>query len=149
MYIQPSKIELTDHPKKRLILTDNQFSKALKNRDFSFLKEKYITIRQLLQCVGTEIVRHNLGEDFWVKRILIMDRPTIISDLRFESELKAVKEKGGTIIFVDNPKCEPSNHESESAVLQMLENQEFDYVIENNGSMKDLFNRVLNIYKQW
>ncbi len=84
----------------------------------------------------------------------------IITDMRFPNELKAVKDRGGITIRInrpcstcglyDNELCsnsfhlEKSTHKSETS----LDNAQFDYVIENNGSIEDLFKKVENICKQ-
>lgn len=78
-----------------------------------------------------------------------------ITDMRFPNELEAVKSRKGISIRInrtlstDNPKelserlatALTSEHESEKA----LDNAEFDYTIENNGSMEDLVNKVREI----
>ena len=91
----------------------------------------------------------------------------IITDMRFPNELKAVKDRGGISIRVnrqkqcgscentftskgDCPYCGSGNwvygyiddtHESETA----LDNHNFDYVIDNDGSISDLIAKVKEI----
>lgn len=82
----------------------------------------------------------------------------IITDVRFPNELEAVKKRGGISIRVNrNPFkwIEPDEyevetgkkveriieHESETA----LDNAEFDYVIENDGTIEDLIQKVKEI----
>ena len=84
----------------------------------------------------------------------------IISDTRFPNELKAVKDRGGISIRVNsnfnyvssnaaiykgpskgNRKVEPVEHESETA----LDNAEFDYTIDNNGTLLELVEKVKEI----
>lgn len=55
-------LEITDTPDN--ILDEDSFIKMLNKKDFSFLKTHFITIRQLLQCFGTEIVRGLFGNAF-------------------------------------------------------------------------------------
>ena len=50
-------------PELNKVLYDNKFSKAVAAKDFSFLQTHYITIRQLLQCFGTEIMRGYFGDN--------------------------------------------------------------------------------------
>jgi hypothetical protein len=88
----------------------------------------------------------------------------IITDLRFENELKAVKDKGGITIRINRdlpcevckktkaeqrrklcyeitcPNGRPK-HESETA----LDNAEFDYTIQNDGTIEDLILKVKEI----
>lgn len=75
----------------------------------------------------------------------------IITDMRFPNELKAVKDKGGISIRVNRPYTTVINgngipatfnhnqfHESETA----LDSAEFDFVIENSGSIEELIEKV-------
>jgi hypothetical protein len=75
----------------------------------------------------------------------------IITDMRFPNELKAVKDKGGISIRVNRPYTTVINgngipatfnhnqfHESETA----LDSAEFDFVIENFGSIEELIEKV-------
>lgn len=74
----------------------------------------------------------------------------IITDCRFPNELKAVKDRGGITIRVNrgfdvlNGKCTIDVHPSETA----LDNAEFDYVIDNNGSIDELIEKVVVILKK-
>ena len=79
----------------------------------------------------------------------------VITDMRFPNELKAVKDRDGISIRVsrnNNPcvciddskldclvKCNKKpQHESETA----LDNSEFDYVLDNNGTIEELIEKV-------
>ena len=63
----------------------------------------------------------------------------VITDCRFKNEAEAVKLKGGFIVRVNRPGVNPiNNHDSEVE----LDNYHFDYVINNDGSLYDLRNKV-------
>lgn len=131
-------------------INNNTFLKYLKNKDYSFLQTKYLTIRQLMQCFGTEIVRGLFGDNFWVERTLKNPcENLIISDLRFEVELDALRKHNAIILYINNPTCKPTGHASESEVLEMNENHEFDYIINNSGSLEDLFNQVARLCERF
>ena len=82
----------------------------------------------------------------------------IIPDTRFPNELKAIKDRGGITIRVNRPdfvenaltgekfpvKVHRNEHPSETA----LDNAEFDYVIENSGTISDLEEKVLEILRK-
>ncbi len=81
----------------------------------------------------------------------------IITDMRFPNEMDAVKSKGGITIRV-NRKGFPITHSKtgETHLLSRdaftehpsetaLDNHEFDYVIDNNGSISDLIDKVKDI----
>lgn len=146
-YIKFPEAKITPNPNKELILSDNKFSKLIAKQDFSFLTENYITIRQLLQVFGTEIAQTFFGKYIWVYLTLNNIKPTIISDLRFKTEMQAIKNSGGIVIYINNPKCKPGNHASERQIEEMYNSKEFDYIINNNGTLKDLFNSLKNICK--
>ena len=92
------------------------------------------------------------------KDIIVKYPNWIISDTRFPNELKAVKDRNGVTIritrpdFVENAltgekfpvKVHRQEHESETA----LDNSEFDYTIDNNGTIDDLRDKVEAILKQ-
>lgn len=79
----------------------------------------------------------------------------IITDLRFPNELDAIKSRGGISIRVNRPydslnqnslmslqrQNDTKNHLSETK----LDNATFDYVIENNGTLEELIERVKEI----
>lgn len=135
-------LEITDTPDN--ILDEDSFIKMLNKKDFSFLKTHFITIRQLLQCFGTEIVRGLFGNAFWAERAMkhTFDK-MIITDLRFKVELEAIRKRNGLVLYIDNPNCTPEQHTSESEVLEMKDNHDFDFIIENNGTLEDLFNKIV------
>lgn len=135
-------LEITDTPDN--ILDEDSFIKMLNKKDFSFLKTHFITIRQLLQCFGTEIVRGLFGNAFWAERAMkhTFDK-MIITDLRFKVELEAIRKRNGLVLYIDNPNCIPEQHASESEVLEMKDNHDFDFIIENNGTLEDLFNKIV------
>ena len=67
----------------------------------------------------------------------------IITDMRFPNELKAVESKDGVTIRINRPQLieRDFEHFSETA----LDNHNFDYVIDNSGSLADLENKVKEI----
>lgn len=110
---------------------------------------KSMTVRELLQKLGTEAVRNNLHEDAWVNALFSTYRPHkmsqynpskwIIQDVRFPNELHAIKEHGGIIVRVTRPFYKPVNgHPSETA----LEDYLFEYYINNNGDLNYLESQV-------
>ena len=66
----------------------------------------------------------------------------IITDMRFPNEMEAVKKKDGITIRVNrNLEESKDQHESETE----LDNAEFDYVIDNNGTIEELIEKVKEI----
>lgn len=115
-----------------------------------------MTVRDLLQRLGTDAVRDGLHPDAWVNALMAdyrcvpadrapngFDCPNwIITDCRFPNEAKAVKRFGGKVIRVNRPGIGPiNNHPSEIA----LDDWDFDAVIENDGTLEDLKYKAISI----
>ena len=83
----------------------------------------------------------------------------ISTDVRFPNELEAVKKRGGITIRVNRP-CEicggsgyhkmscPVSKSGEHYSEIALDSAEFDYVIENSGSIEELIEKVREILKK-
>jgi hypothetical protein len=117
------------------------------------------TYRQFLQNLGTEAMRDGLHTNVWVNALFAdykwhvkdwdeLGNETlgaypnwIITDMRFPNELDAVQLREGITIKVVRPGVLVGTHASEIA----LDDAEFDYEIENNGTIEDLVEKVKEI----
>lgn len=123
-------------------LPDSKFNKLVKQLDSS-LAESNLSLRQLLQYFGTEIMQKYFGKRVWINSTMQnSSKYTIISDLRFIEEYSVVKERDGIVIYVNRLNYEFGQHASEKEMKQLLESNQYDYIIDNNGSIIDLFNNV-------
>lgn len=64
---------------------------------------KYITPRNMLQLMGTEIGRDMLHPDIWIhalERRMELYPNVVIADVRFPNEMRFIQEKGGFIVHV-------------------------------------------------
>ena len=141
---------------------DQEFKKELLGKEWwTTCDEGYqpMTVRDLLQKLGTECMRNGLHTNTWVNALFADYTPMthsdhdpgglvypdwIITDTRFENEAIAIKEKGGIIIRVDRPNRPPINtHPSETG----LDHWKFDYRIVNNSDIFALKDSVRNILK--
>lgn len=86
-------------------------------------------------------MRKYLGDQLWSLATLknADNHNLIISDLRFKVEAQLVKECRGTLIYIDRPGCEPGNHQSEKEAVELYKSGAADFVIHNDGTLKDLF----------
>lgn len=145
-------IHKKDVPKDKL-LSDHKFSKLNILAD-SIYNNYYLTIRQLMQSFGTQLMRSYFGDDIWIKSTLTsyFDDNLIISDLRFKIEYEHIKKYGGKIIYINRPECVPGNHASEREVVELLNDNKFDYIVDNSGDLPTLFDNlkkvVWNLEKQ-
>ena len=163
----------------------NKFKLNNLNYDyFGEIEKVEMTPRLMLQLLGTECGREIIHPDLWVislmaeyKSKLSSNNPVddldweprfiypnwIITDTRFENELKAVKDREGITIRVNRiifreqtteigkiftvvqPEVDKllgiQEHSSETA----LDNADFDYVIDNNGTISELIDKIRNI----
>lgn len=121
-----------------------------------------MTYRELLQKLGTDALRNGLHENVWVNSLFadyqantvtvgtsefdITEKDElpnwIITDCRFPNELNAIKERNGITIKVVRDNAVVSDHPSETA-LDTYTN--WNYVIDNNGSIEDLKAKVSEI----
>jgi len=134
-------------------LTDEQLYGDLKE----VIDERWnITPREMLQTFGTEIMQYEFGNklpafkdkiyrSFWVEKFknwynANKDMNIVISDVRFEHELKALRELNAVIVKVDASKriVSTDSHVSENE----LNDIEPDYIIDNNESLDDLHANV-------
>lgn len=125
------------------------FADALKqmlvNAKIITYEEAYIKktpyARQMLQKIGTDIVRNQIDKDFWVKKtaetINELNKKGInkivIDDVRFPNEHQFVIDQDGIIVKVVDIKtneCNSDNHESESYVDSLSHN----FLITNDKS---------------
>lgn len=115
----------------------------------NFVKQP-ITVRELLQKLGTEVGR-NIDTDIWVNALMNeYDTPInytepywIISDVRFPNEKKAIEDRGGVVIKVVRGTESKDTHASEIA----LNSTHFDIIIYNQGSLADLVLNVMDFYE--
>jgi len=110
--------------------------------------EEPMTVRDMLQKLGTDAIRDGLHPNAWVNALMSDYVSThdfeknktvypnwVITDCRFPNEAQAIKEMGGVIVRVDRPGVGPVNgHPSETA----LDNWKFDYKIMNNSDLECL-----------
>lgn len=131
---------------KEYLLSDHKFSKMNILAD-SIYNDYYLTIRQLMQSFGTQLMRTYFGDDIWIKSTLQQhfNENIIISDLRFKIEYENVKKKNGIVIYINRPECIPGNHASEKEVIELLNNNKFDYVVDNSKDLKHLFDDLKKI----
>jgi hypothetical protein len=97
-----------------------------------------MTVRELLQVLGTDIFREMLEGDVWANSPFRRDwngyDVVFITDCRFPNEARVVKERGGTIIRLERDTGFVDNHPSETA----LDNFDFERKFVNDGSLEEL-----------
>ncbi len=131
-----------------------------------------LTPRWILQYWGTEVCRKAFHDDIWIASLENKLRNSkddiVISDCRFPNEIKSIKNAGGIVIrvrrgeepewyqdavnsnegkgnmswLISTDRLKKLNiHASETAWV----GTEFDAVLENNGSIDDLYNKIRDL----
>lgn len=113
--------------------------------------------RSLLQELGTEIIRTNIDEKFFIKRIIgdikvysyYCDVITI-SDARLPLEIDSINNEFENVykINIQRPNFENNlnNNERKHITEVALNNyNDYDYVVVNDGTIEDLNNKVIKI----
>jgi len=126
-----------------------------------------LTPRLVLQLWGTEVCRKSFHDDIWIASLENKLRSShdniVVSDCRFPNEIKAIKQAGGRVVWVkrgDEPvwysTAKRANsgdvmaqqrladfkiHASETAWI----GTEFDAVIDNNGTLDNLYDQIKNL----
>ena len=102
------------------------------------------TPRSIMQRVGTDLFRNEWG-DVWVEaweREASKHSHVVVTDLRFLNEYNRVKRHWGTVIrIVRSGMNDSDGHRSETEMSEFGE----DIIIENNGSLEDLYEKVSRI----
>lgn len=124
-------------------LTEDQLYGDSVNRDFTICENT--TIRKLAQEIGK--FGRNFDEDIWVKNTLYKVKTSnafckIISDLRFVNEYNLLKENDFKLIRIKRNIDYGLNKDQYKDVSEVdqdnLLDEQFDLVIDNNGSVYDL-----------
>lgn len=125
-----------------------------------------LTPRLVLQLWGTEVVRNGFHNDMWIasleNKLRKSDKDIVITDCRFPNEIRAIKNAGGIVVRVargqDPEWFETLVRMQDSASSGIKADymkqfnvhasewewagSKFDAVLENNGSLEDLYAKV-------
>jgi len=108
---------------------------------------KTVTPRWVLQHFGTEVMRQHMHDAIWIDSCLSRydGKPTVISDTRFQNELRTIKENSGQIILVKRGQL-PTREQMQDKGAHKSEwdwmGWQFDHVIDNDGTKEDLYKKV-------
>lgn len=106
--------------------------------------DKIITTpRELMQFVGTDLIRECISQDFWVKALahdIGQLVNVVVPDVRFASERAFLRSIGATLALVERPGQEHGDkHSSENSLGGR---EEYDIVFNNDGSIEQLHNNL-------
>ena len=104
---------------------------------------KEVTPRWVLQYFGTEVMRQGMYDAIWVDSVIgrYKGENTVISDTRFQNEIKTIKAHGGKILLVKRGPM-PTREEMQKRGIHKSEwdwiGSDFDYIIDNTSSLEGL-----------
>lgn len=113
------------------------------------LKEKVdprwgLSPRQMMQKVGTDMVRQMWDDDFWVKHMdmrlrKIVDK-VVVSDVRFPNEAQWIRDKGGLLVRIDDGREQSSDaHSSETSQSTI---QEDVRIFNEKNGLEDFHDKI-------
>ena len=104
---------------------------------------KEVTPRLILQQFGTEVMRGQMYDGIWVDSVIgrYKGENTVISDTRFQNEIKTIKAHGGIVVLVKRGEI-PTREEMQKQGIHQSEwdwvGSDFDYTIDNTSSLEGL-----------
>ena len=104
---------------------------------------KEVTPRWVLQYFGTEVMRQGMYDAIWVDSVIgrYKGDKTVISDTRFQNEIKTIKAHGGIVVLVKRQEI-PTREEMQKQGIHQSEwdwvGSDFDYTINNTSSLEGL-----------
>lgn len=113
--------------------------------------------RKLLQHLGTDIIRKQIDEDFFIRRMIDDIRiysyfydVIVISDARFVKEIESIKSNFKDVISINvirpNFVSELTDEEKKHATETGLDGfNQFDYEIVNDGTLEELHDKVRGV----
>lgn len=134
------------------------------------LSMPHLTPRWILQWWGTDVLRNYFHDDIWIaaleSRLARRADHTVISDVRFPNEIKAIKQQGGRIVWIQRGviphwydiACK-ANKGDTAAQRWLVDNKihssetswagaDFDAVINNNNRIEDLYSTLRNLVQE-
>ena len=152
------------YEKKEIKVTNTLIALYLKiyaERFFGWDGKDETKPRELLQQLGTEIIRKKLNkEDFFVDRTIedidILKHffnIIVIDDIRFPIEIEKIKEKYKNVLTIkiirDNFESDLDEKQLKHSTETALDNYDkYDYIIENSGTLEELNNKVIKILEE-
>lgn len=135
-----------------------------------------LTPRKMLQQAGTDLFRNHFHNDIWIasleNKLQKYSNNIVITDCRFPNEIEAIRKLGGIIVRVKRG-IDPEwfndalylNQNPDTKYRDFLQDRldrnnihfsevawigtEFDYILENDKSLVDLYLQIDKLLKIW
>lgn len=109
--------------------------------------KKFNTPREILQFVGTELVRNCVDRDYWIKAMTNDVRGharVVVTDCRFPNERQLIRDLGGHLIRTDRSGLATGDTHASETLLG--DESEYDLVLKNDGTIAELHRTLENWY---
>jgi hypothetical protein len=112
-------------------------------------KDCYISLREFAKVFSIDIMQKFFGTDVWLKSRVVNDEKwqvsstegfKVFSDVKTKDEIKYIKDRDGIIIRT----CRLS-HKKQHDGISNTENADADFIIDTEGCLYDLFDKIYNI----
>lgn len=117
-----------------------------------------VSPRFVMQMVGTDFFRIQLkekipriGDNIWVmllsKRItngLLNSKKIVVDDIRFPNEAEMIHKMGGTLVRIIRSNNNNTDHHISEQIGESITT---DKILENNGSIEDLYHNIDQLMK--
>ena len=128
----------------------NEIQELLTRGKNDRLPELGVSIRHLMQTLGSEWGRECISPDIWLRswertadRYMASGNAVVVPDLRFANEAQLIHRKGGAIWRIDRISAvRPNDHLSEGLLDGFTG---FDAVVKNNGTEPELESTIANL----
>ena len=104
------------------------------------------TPRQLLQVLGTDLVRDCVDENYWLESLASSIKPGgkyAIHDVRFQNEIEFIQKRfNGKVIVIERPGID----NIDSHISEQFQPTNYDFKINNNGSLVSFINEVKTMF---
>lgn len=154
------KEEYEKNNKKVIILQFSYYIKEYAKKISDWDGSEETKPRELLQQLGTDIIRKQLGSDFFIKKIIDDIRVysfffdvIIISDCRFKIEIEGIKEKFSNIypINIVRPNFDNGLTEEQkkhATEIDLDDYNDFYKIISNDKTLEDLKNKAISLIEE-
>jgi hypothetical protein len=98
--------------------------------------------REMMQYVGTDLIRHNVDGDFWCQAFLreaSQHANVVVPDCRFPNERAIIRKQGGLVVRIRAHNFGGDGHISENSLGA---DNEYDHVFNNTGTVVDLWEQA-------
>lgn len=152
---------------RSMVEGDSEVSRKWREEKDIYWSEKFgydFSPRLALQLMGTEAGRDVFHKDLWIISLINRSKGknVVVTDVRFKNEIDYIQKNGGIVVRIKRGEDPPwyevlQNTEREGEKEELMNfvgvhrsewdwvGCEFDYVIENNGTVQDLGKKIDDI----